>query len=191
MAARTLTAAYEAKGSLPPETPMLSGGGLTLFTDARNADALLTASGGTKTPEAAIAAHLGRVKPGDYFAVNAYVEMNDANDKELQALRLAVRDAKKVATTVGYGPRFLHSTGQLHKGGPNSGVFLQITCDDAEDLPIPGQKFSFGVLKQAQALGDFQVLAERGRRVLRVHGGADVPAGLAKLRQVVAGALAK
>ncbi len=191
VAARTLTAAYESSGKLPPEKPLLEGGGLTLFTDPRNADALLTAAGGAKTPEAVIAAHLGRVKPGDYFAVNAYVEMDDANDKELQALRLAVRDAKKVATTLGYGPRFLHSTGQLHKGGPNTGVFLQVTCDDAEDLPIPGQKYTFGVLKQAQALGDFQVLAERGRRVLRVHVGDDVPAGLAKLRQVIAGALAK
>ncbi len=189
VAARTLTAAYETKGSLPPETPLLSGGGLSYFADPRNADALLTASGGTKTPEALVAAHLGRVKPGDYFAINAYVEMDDANDKELQSLRLAVRDAKKVATTVGYGPRFLHSTGQLHKGGPNTGVFLQVTCDDAEDLPIPGQKYTFGVLKQAQALGDFQVLAERGRRLLRVHLGADVAAGLAKLRQLVAGAL--
>ena len=103
--------------------------------------------------------------------------------------RHAVRDTKKVATTLGFGPRFLHSTGQLHKGGPNSGVFLQITCDDAEDLPIPGEKFSFGILKQAQAQGDFKVLADRGRRILRVHLGKDVAAGLAKLRELVQSAV--
>jgi len=94
-----------------------------------------------------------------------------------------------VATTLGFGPRFLHSTGQLHKGGPNSGVFLQITCDDAEDVPIPGEKFSFGVLKAAQASGDFKVLTDRGRRVLRVHLGKDVAAGLKKLQDIVAKAL--
>jgi transaldolase/glucose-6-phosphate isomerase len=135
--------------------------------------------------DAFLKAHLGRIKPGDYFAINAYVEMNDANEKELQALRHAVRDSRKVATTLGFGPRFLHSTGQLHKGGPSSGVFLQITSDDAEDLAIPGEKFSFGVLKQAQAQGDFKVLSDRGRRVLRVHLGKDVAAGLAKLRAIV------
>jgi transaldolase/glucose-6-phosphate isomerase len=96
-----------------------------------------------------------------------------------------VRDAKKVATALGYGPRFLHSTGQLHKGGPNTGVFLQVTCDDAEDVPIPGEKFTFGVLKQAQAQGDFDVLAARGRRILRVHVGKDVAAGLVRVRELV------
>jgi transaldolase/glucose-6-phosphate isomerase len=111
--------------------------------------------------------------------------MNETHDRELQTLRHAVRDAKKVATTLGYGPRFLHSTGQLHKGGPNTGVFLQITCDDPDDLPIPGEKFSFGVLKQAQALGDFKVLAARNRRILRVHVGTDVIAGLTRLREIV------
>src|SRR5205085_644783 len=122
---------------------------------------------------------------GDYFAVNAYIEMSPENDAELQALRHAVRNAKRVATTLGYGPRFLHSTGQLHKGGPNSGVFLQITSDDAQDVPIPGQRFTFGILKACQARGDFDVLAERGRRILRVHLGADVLAGLKRLRTFV------
>jgi transaldolase/glucose-6-phosphate isomerase len=184
VAARTLMAEYTAKGSLPAETPIVKDGSISLVTDARNADQLLTAAG-TKSVDALIKAHLGRLKPGDYFAINAYVEMTDANDKELQSLRHAVRDSKHVATTLGYGPRFLHSTGQLHKGGPNSGVFLQITCDDVEDLPIPGEKFSFGILKAAQALGDFKVLADRGRRILRVHVAADVTAALARLRQMV------
>jgi transaldolase / glucose-6-phosphate isomerase len=189
VAARRLMATFVEKGSLPEDKPAVTGDGLSLFADARNADALATASGGAKDVAGWLKAHLGRIKPGDYFAINAYVEMTDAHDKELQALRLSVRDSKKVATTLGYGPRFLHSTGQLHKGGPNSGVFLQITCDDAEDVPIPGEKFSFGVLKAAQALGDFKVLADRGRRILRVHLGKDVNAGLAKLRELIQKAL--
>ena len=104
--------------------------------------------------------------------------------------RHAVRDARRVATTLGYGPRFLHSTGQLHKGGPNNGLFLQITSDDKEDSPVPGQKYTFGILKRFQAQGDFEVLAERQRRLLRVHLGADVPAGLARLRDLIRAALA-
>jgi len=185
IAARALTSAYETEGKLPAETPFYREDGVSLFADPRNADALLTAAGGAKSLGALLTAHLGRIKPGDYFAINAYVEMNAENDKELQAIRHAVRDGRKVATTLGYGPRFLHSTGQLHKGGPNSGVFLQITSDDAEDVPIPGQKFTFGVLKRAQAQGDFDVLAQRGRRILRVHLGPNVRAGLAQIRKAL------
>ena len=107
--------------------------------------------------------------------------MNDAHERALQTIRHAVRDTKNVATCLGFGPRFLHSTGQAYKGGPNTGVFLQITCDDAEDLAVPGQKFTFGVVKAAQARGDFRFLAERGRRALRVHLGKDVAAGLTTL----------
>jgi transaldolase/glucose-6-phosphate isomerase len=188
VAARELMSIFTSKGSLPAETPVLEGDGLKLFTNGSNAEALGKAAGG-KTPAGYVKAHLGRLGAGDYFAINAYVEMTDAHDAILQALRLAVRDAKKVATTLGYGPRFLHSTGQLHKGGPNSGVFLQITSDDAEDVAIPGEKFSFGTLKAAQASGDFKVLADRGRRVLRVHLGKDVAAGLTKLRDIVIGSL--
>jgi hypothetical protein len=135
-------------------------------------------------------AHLARLRAGDYFAVLGYITMNDANEKAMQAIRLAVRDRKKVATVLGFGPRFLHSTGQAYKGGPNSGVFLQITCDDAIDLPVPGQKYSFGVVKAAQARGDFAVLAERRRRVLRVHLGKDVAVGLATLTKAVKQAIA-
>jgi transaldolase/glucose-6-phosphate isomerase len=115
--------------------------------------------------------------------------MNDANENALQKIRLAVRDKKKVATVLGFGPRFLHSTGQAYKGGPNSGVFLQITCDDAVDLPVPGQKYTFGVVKAAQARGDFAVLAERGRRALRVHLGKNVRKDLAKLGSALQQAL--
>ena len=139
---------------------------------------------------ALLGAHLGRIQAGDYFAINAYVAMNEETRAELQAMRHAVRDAKKVATTLGFGPRFLHSTGQLHKGGPNSGVFLQITSDDANDLAIPDQRYSFGTLKRFQAQGDLEVLVERGRRALRVHLGPDVYAGLQTLRETITQALA-
>jgi transaldolase/glucose-6-phosphate isomerase len=115
--------------------------------------------------------------------------MNDTHQKPLQAIRQAVRDTKKVATCLGYGPRFLHSTGQAYKGGPNSGVFLQITCDNATDVPVPGRRYSFGVVKAAQARGDFEVLVERDRRALRVHLGSNVAAGLATLQQAINQAL--
>lgn len=188
VATRKLTTEYEKNGSLPGETPILEDGGIKLYTDEANAAALAKAAGG-KSLGAYIKAHLDRIKAGDYFAVLAYVEMNEAHTQELQAMRHAVRDKKKAATCLGFGPRFLHSTGQAYKGGPNSGVFLQITCDDAADLPVPGQKYTFGVVKAAQARGDFQVLAERGRRALRVHLGKEVKAGLATLRKAIEQAL--
>jgi transaldolase/glucose-6-phosphate isomerase len=137
------------------------------------------------TLEAAIQALLGQVRAGDYVALLAFIAPAPDHDRALNAIRLAIRDTYRVATTVGYGPRYLHSTGQLHKGGPNTGVFLQIVGDDPTDLPIPGEKFSFGVLKQAQALGDFQALRNHGRRVLRVQA-ADVAQGLAKIAQSIA-----
>jgi transaldolase / glucose-6-phosphate isomerase len=186
---RKLTTEYEKQGSLPPEQPVLESDGMKLYADPRNAAELATAAGGDKSLAGYLKAHLGRIKPGDYFAALAYVQMNDEHERELQALRHAVRDRRKVATCLGFGPRFLHSTGQAYKGGPNSGVFLQITCDDAADLPVPGQKYTFGVVKAAQARGDFAVLAERGRRALRVHIGKNVKAGLAALRGAVEKAL--
>ena len=136
-----------------------------------------------------VKAHLDRIGKGDYFALLAYVEMNGAHEAALQALRHKVRDRKKVATCLGFGPRFLHSTGQGYKGGPNSGVFLQVTCEDAQDLPVPGATFTFGVVKAAQARGDFEVLAERSRRALRVHLGTDVAAGLRTLGLAIERAL--
>lgn len=130
-------------------------------------------------------AHLTQLGPGDYFALLAYLEMNQEHDDLLQEIRHRVRDRKRVATCLGFGPRFLHSTGQAYKGGPNSGVFLQITCDDAVDLAVPGHKYTFGVVKAAQARGDFQVLAERKRRALRVHLTKDIKAGLERLGQAI------
>jgi transaldolase/glucose-6-phosphate isomerase len=144
---------------------------------------------GGATLAGVLKAHVDRVKAGDYFGVLGYITMNDANEKTLQKSRQLVRDKKKVATVLGFGPRFLHSTGQAYKGGPNSGVFLQITCDEAVDLPVPGQKYTFGVVKAAQARGDFAVLAVRGRRALRVHLGKSVGKDLAKLGSALQQAL--
>ena len=182
---RKLTTEYEMSGHLPPESPFFEGSGVKLYADEKNAAAL---RGGAKLVDV-LRAHLGRIKPNDYFAVLGYVLMDAANEKALQEMRHKVRDTKIVATCLGFGPRFLHSTGQAYKGGPNTGVFLQITCDDAKDLPVPGQKFTFGVVKAAQARGDFAVLAERGRRALRVHLGKNVKAGLATLSKAVAQAI--
>jgi transaldolase/glucose-6-phosphate isomerase len=182
---RKLTTEYEKNGSLPPETPIFEGDAVKLFTDAKNAAALKQAVGKDATLVGYLKAHLGRLKAGDYFALLAYVERTEAYQRMAQEIRHAVRGKKKVATCVGFGPRFLHSTGQAYKGGPNSGLFLQITCDDANDLPVPQQKYTFGVVKAAQARGDFQVLADRNRRALRVHLGADVSAGLDLLRKAI------
>jgi len=182
---RKLTSEYEKTGSLPAEKPIFEQNGIKLFSDPKNASAL----GSKSSLGEYLRGHLGRIKGGDYFAVLGYVEMNDEHESKLQEIRHAVRDSKRVATCLGFGPRFLHSTGQAYKGGPNSGVFLQITCDDAADVPVPGQKYTFGIVKAAQARGDFQVLADRGRRALRVHLGKDVNAGLSTLSKAVREAL--
>ncbi len=202
---KQLTSAYESTGALPPEKPIIEEAGFKLFADEKNAAALVarveaglrpagtgrspaTTQSGTTSGGALknyLRAHLGRLGTNDYFAVLGYIEMNAEHESLLQDLRMAVRDRKRVATCLGFGPRFLHSTGQAYKGGPNSGVFLQVTCDDAQDLPVPGQKYTFGVVKAAQARGDFQVLADRNRRALRVHLGSNVKAGLTKLVELV------
>jgi transaldolase / glucose-6-phosphate isomerase len=182
---RKLTSEYEKSGSLPAESPIFAKDGVKLFTDSQNASAL----GKPDSLAGYLRAHLGRIKAGDYFAVLGYIEMNPEHQGRLQQIRRAVRDSKRVATCLGFGPRFLHSTGQAYKGGPNSGVFLQITCDDANDIPVPGQKYTFGVVKAAQARGDFQVLVARGRRALRVHLGKDVGAGLSTLLRALPDAL--
>jgi transaldolase/glucose-6-phosphate isomerase len=179
---KKLTSEYETTGSLPPEAPFFVSKDAKLFADDKNTAAL---SGG-KTLGEILKTHLSRIGAGDYFAVLGYIPMNAENEKALQAIRHSVRDAKKVATCLGFGPRFLHSTGQAYKGGPNSGVFLQITCDDPSDLAVPGQKYTFGIVKAAQARGDFAVLAERGRRAVRVHLGKNLKSGLKVLGKAVA-----
>jgi len=186
---RQLTEAYEKTGSLPAETPFHEENGIKLFADDRNAANLKNLAGNDCTLKGLLRAHLNQLRAGDYLALLAYVEMNREHEEHLQTIRHAIRDRKHVATCLGFGPRFLHSTGQAYKGGPNSGVFLQITCDDAVQLPVPGQKYTFGVVKAAQARGDFQVLAERKRRALRIHLPADVETGLAHLNQSLGEAL--
>jgi transaldolase / glucose-6-phosphate isomerase len=188
VATKRLTEEYEHRGSLPAETPIFEGEGIKLFADEQNAKDL-NERVRDRSLSGYLRAHLDHLKPNDYFALLAFIDMNDANERTLQSARHAVRDRKRVATCLGFGPRFLHSTGQAYKGGPNTGMFLQITCDDAIDLPVPGQKYTFGIVKAAQARGDFEVLAERGRRALRVHLGADVSNGLAQLQSSIVKAL--
>jgi transaldolase/glucose-6-phosphate isomerase len=188
VATRALTSEYEKTGSLPAEKPILEDRGIRLFTDDKNA-AELARSAGEKSLAGYLKAHLDRIHAGDYFAVLGFIQMDTEHERSLETVRQAVRDKKRVATCLGFGPRFLHSTGQAYKGGPNSGVFLQVTCDDSVELPVPGQKYTFGIVKAAQARGDFQVLAERGRRALRVHLGKDLKSGLAALEGAVEKAL--
>jgi transaldolase/glucose-6-phosphate isomerase len=182
--ARQLTTEYEQRGSLPKETVRFEKDGIRLFTDDANWNALA----GGKSLDGLLRSFLSRLTPGDYFAVLGYIPMNAANEAALQKIRHRVRDATKNATCLGFGPRFLHSTGQAYKGGPNSGVFLQVTCEHQEDLHVPGQKYTFGIVQAAQARGDFSVLVERKRRALRVHL-TDVEGGLQQLDTAVAAAL--
>jgi transaldolase/glucose-6-phosphate isomerase len=154
---RRLAGEYEKTGTLSDDEPPVQTGAVTSLLD--------------------------QLREGDYFAILAFIEMNRENRSALDSIRGFVRDRRKVATTVGFGPRYLHSTGQAHKGGPNSGVFLVITCDEATDLPVPDQRYSFGTIKRLQARGDLEVLASRGRRVLRVHL-KDVAKGLRDLHAI-------
>jgi transaldolase/glucose-6-phosphate isomerase len=165
---RALTTAYQETGALPTSAPVYTDHHFSLFADAANAQAL-RADGAGSTLLSWLSAHLRRARPGDYFALLAFVASNPRHSEALQVARLAVRNARGIATTIGFGPRFLHSTGQAHKGGPNSGLFLQITAQPEQDLAIPANACSFGIVEAAQAAGDFDVLAEGGRRILRVH----------------------
>ena len=182
--ARELTDAYEKNGGGAQEQPVFSQNGVAVYADNANASALR----GANTLAQAMKAHLGRVAVGDYFALLAFMEPTDSHRDTLQGIRLSVRDRKQVATCLEFGPRYLHSTGQAYKGGPNSGVFVEITCDHPNDLAIPGRKATFALVEKAQALGDLAVLNERGRRALRVHL-KDAAGGLASLREAFEEAL--
>ena len=183
---KKLTSGYNESGKLPDETPFLTDGAIQLFSDERNAAELSKAG---STLGAVMTAHLVRLGAGDYAALIAYVQRTPEHIALLQTLRTTIRDAKRVATVAEFGPRFLHSTGQAYKGGPNSGVFTQITAQDAADLPVPGETYTFGVVKAAQARGDFDVLTERGRRALRVHITGDLKAGLRTLAAAITAAV--
>jgi transaldolase/glucose-6-phosphate isomerase len=184
VATRELLAAFEASGELPSAPAQAREGSLSLFADAKNAEALRSAVGAPRVPQW-LTAQLNRLGAGDYLALQAYLPITREIENELQRIRMALRDAKRVATTLGFGPRFLHSTGQLHKGGPDSGVFLQLTADPAQDLEVAGQRVSLGMQLAAQAAGDLKVLGERGRRALRVHLGRDPLRGLQELRELI------
>jgi transaldolase/glucose-6-phosphate isomerase len=188
--ARRLTEQFERTGELPAEAPFFEGEGLSLYADAANRDVLEHAVGDDRTLPGYLRAHFARLSPGDYCALLAWIERSGPHESRLEELRRAIRDSRHVATCVGFGPRFLHSTGQAYKGGPSSGEFLQITTDEPRDLEVPGHKYTFGVVKDAQARGDFEVLAKRGRRLLRVHLGGDVDRGLDTLVSVAREALA-
>jgi transaldolase/glucose-6-phosphate isomerase len=175
-----LLAAVRKQDHLPEEQASLTEGPLHLYTQ-------LPAS----TLAEALGRFLAQARPGNYVALMAYLTESPATEQALQAIRLRLRDSLHVATTLGYGPRFLHSTGQFHKGGPNTGLFLQLTADDAEDADIPGQPYTFSTFKRAQALGDLEALRKHGRRVVRIHLGADVGQGLATLGQALDVALAR
>jgi transaldolase/glucose-6-phosphate isomerase len=183
---KRLTAEYEATGSLPREEPFLQEGGLAFYADPLSAPDPSDVARGAVT---CLKTHFERLQKNGYFALLAYVAMSDEHRTALQAIRHLVRDRTHVATCLGFGPRFLHSTGQLYKGGPNTGVFLQITCDHEVDIPVPGEKYTFGVVEAAQAAGDFKVLAERKRPILRVHLGSKIVHGLKTLQQLVDAAL--
>ena len=173
---------------LPVQTPIAEKGKLALFSGAATDNALR----GKGDFRAMLGAFMNLTQTGDYFATMAYVSPNPTVDKEITAIRKAVIERYGVATTFGYGPRCLHSTGQLHKGGPNTGVFLQITQDHRESIGIPGAPYDFAQLNQAQYVGDFQALAAQGRRVIRVHlAGHDTIVALEALRREIVEAIAR
>lgn len=184
-----LTSQYDQTGKLPELSPFFSADGITLFTDENNARDITQQLVGTPSMAGYLRAHLSRVKKDDYVDLSAFIEMSDAHTTLLQEGRVLIRNNKKVATCLGFGPRFLHSTGQAYKGGPNTGVFLQITADHSEDIAIPNHRYTFGLVITAQAQADFTVLTKRSRRVLRIHLGADVQGGLQQLRNLIQEAL--
>jgi transaldolase/glucose-6-phosphate isomerase len=181
---RDLTSEYEKTHHFPEEEPVFRENGVAVYADPRNAAEL----GKQNTLTAYLKRHFERVRAGDYVALLPYVQRDAAHERALTAMRALIRDRTHAATCVGFGPRFQHSTGQAYKGGPNSGVFLQITCDDAADLDVPGHGYSFGVVKAAQARGDLDELYARGRRALRIHV-KHVDAGLAEIARAMEAAL--
>jgi glucose-6-phosphate isomerase len=182
-ATKALLEKYKSDGKLPEQKASVTDGQLTVYAGGE-----VGASSGGSVQEA-LRAHCAQIKPGDYVALLAYLEETPEHSESLQEIRMSIREATQAATTMGYGPRFLHSTGQLHKGGPDSGVFIQITAPDKVDFPIPGEPYTFGVLKDAQALGDFQSLIAHGRHAIRVDLGSDVSAGFESLQRILMEAL--
>ncbi len=183
-ATKELLNTFVSQGSLPEQSLLVAENELAIFAEGQIRETLPATS-----VSDALRGYLATVKQGDYIALLNYIEETPAIEATLQAIRTLLRDKTKCATTTGYGPRFLHSTGQMHKGGPDTGVFFQITAKDEHDFPVPGEPYSFSILKQAQALGDFRSLSAHGRRALRVDLGTDVLAGLQRLHELILAAL--
>ena len=181
---REMTEAYEQKGSLPPQSPVVSYDGIAIYADASNAKTI----SGAKNLSDALRAHLGQLGARDYFAMLAYIEQTETHEAALNAIRAKMRDARHVATVDGFGPRYLHSTGQAYKGGPNEGVFITITGEHREKIALPDGSLDFGTVQLAQAIGDFEVLSERGRRAIRIHF-SNIDSDLATLRAAIEQAL--
>ncbi|MEM6989066.1 MAG: bifunctional transaldolase/phosoglucose isomerase [Myxococcota bacterium] len=190
-ATRRLLETYERRSALPGEAPLWSGQGVTVFTNEKNAAALRGSVRDSPDLAAWLQAHFSRMRPRDYVALLAYLPMTLLHERVLHDIRSVVLESTGAATCVAFGPRFLHSTGQAFKGGPNTGVFVQLTCEDARDLNIPDRKPTFSIVKAAQARGDFEVLGQRGRRVLRIHLGTDVASGLQTVLTAVDSAMAR
>ncbi len=180
VAARNLTQKVEETGTLPPEAPFYAEHGVELFADPDEAAALFLAAD-ERSLRGILAAHLDRARPGDYVALCAFLEMNEANQAAMAEVRKAVSKVTGVASTLGFGPRFLHSTGQAHKGGPATGLFLQFTDKPAADLPVPNRRLTFGQVIASQARGDAEVLTARGRRALRIHFAMGAEKGLRRV----------
>jgi len=180
-----MTAQYEKTGKLIEPTAFFSEDGIKLFTDEKNQQEIAKRLIGAPSISAYLKAHLSRIEKNDYANLSAFIEMTAEHTALLQESRVLIRDNKKIATCLGFGPRFLHSTGQAYKGGPNTGVFLQITGDFSEDLQVPNYKYTFGLVITAQAQADLTVLLKRSRRVLRIHVGKEVTNGLKKLRELI------
>jgi len=183
--ARRITAACEAGEALPEADAVAADGGLAVYADADNAAVLRERCGADASVAEVIEAQLSRLGAGDYFGLLVFLPRNRSNTQRLNVVRNHVLQAHGVATCLGFGPRFLHSTGQAYKGGANNGVFLQVTADPVKDAGVPGRTCSFGVVSTAQALGDYEVMAARGRRIIRVHLGTDTDAGLVRLQEII------
>jgi glucose-6-phosphate isomerase len=175
---------FKKSGALPKQNPLAEANGLSIFCEPSYSAQLAKSAGGHSLKEF-LHAHFRQCVHGDYASVLAYVDQNENNMKMLQLLRSAIGNRTSCATMLGFGPRYLHSTGQLHKGGKQNGVFLLLTAEESVDCKIPGELFSFEVLKNAQAIGDYRSLAGRSLRVMRVHLGKNIKGGLDYLHSIL------
>ncbi len=190
VATRALTDQFERDGALAAEVPVFQDEEMQIYVDPAHPTGLGTRAPGDVTVVDYLRSHLRQIQPGDYFALLAYLPMNERSDQALQEIRSQVLRARKVATCAEFGPRFLHSTGQVYKGGPNTGVFLQLTSHNTADLQVPGRRFTFGVVKDAEARGDLSVLIKRRRRAMRIHFRRGPASGMAALGRAMKEAVA-